>query len=99
MADRKDKRKPGNAIIRYFRETRVELRKVRWPSRQEAWRLTKVVGLVTLGMAMVLGAMDLFFGWLLRGIVSQNVLFMVLGAIVAAALIIATVMVGQVDEA
>ncbi|MCD4738437.1 MAG: preprotein translocase subunit SecE [Anaerolineae bacterium] len=99
MADRKNKRKPGNAIIRYFRETRVELRKVRWPSRQEAWRLTKVVGLVTLGMAIVLGAMDLFFGWLLRGIVSQNVLFMVLGAIVAAALTIATVMVGQVDEA
>ncbi|HEY88129.1 MAG TPA: preprotein translocase subunit SecE [Thermoflexia bacterium] len=99
MADRKNKQKSGNAIIRYFRETRVELRKVRWPSRKEAWRLTKVVGLVTLGMAVLLGVMDLFFGWMLRGVISQNVLFMVLGAIVAAALTIATIMVGQVDEA
>lgn len=99
MAGQKNKRKRGNAIIRYFRETRVELRKVRWPSRKEAWRLTKVVGLVTFGMAIFLGSMDLFFGWLLKGIISQNVLFMVLGAIVSAALTIAVVMVGRTQEA
>ena len=99
MAGQKNKRKRGNAITRYFRETRVELRKVRWPSREEAWRLTKVVGLVTFGMAILLGAMDLFFGWILKGIISQNVLFMVLGAIVAAALTIAVIMVGRAQEA
>ncbi|MEA3308881.1 MAG: preprotein translocase subunit SecE [Chloroflexota bacterium] len=99
MSGQKNRRKQGNAIARYFRETRVELRKVRWPSREEAWRLTKVVGLVTLGMALFLGAVDLFFSWILKGVISQNVLFMVLGVIVSAALTIAIVMVGQTQEA
>ena len=99
MAGRRKQRNKGNAIIRYFRETRVELSKVRWPTRDEAWSLTRIVGLVTLGMSIFLGVMDLFFGWVLRGIISQNVLFMVLGLIVAAAITGAAVMLGHAEEA
>ncbi|OJX39894.1 MAG: preprotein translocase subunit SecE [Chloroflexi bacterium 44-23] len=42
-----------------------ELRKVSWPTPQEAWRLTKVVLLVVFVMAMILGLLDFLFS---RGI-------------------------------
>ena len=44
-----------NALVRYFRETRGELRKVTWPTRDEAWRLTLIVLGVTSAMAIFLG--------------------------------------------
>jgi preprotein translocase subunit SecE len=53
--------KEQNSIIRYFRETRVELGKVSWPSRQEAINLTLIVLAVTTGMAIFLGSMDWVF--------------------------------------
>ena len=63
-------RKKPNAIQRFFRETTGELRKVSWPSRQEAINLTKVVLIVVFGMSAFLGVMDFlfsqFFGLLLR---------------------------------
>ncbi len=59
-ASRKPARKQPNAIVRFFRETRGELKKVTWPTREEAWRLTVVVSAVTVFMAAFLG----FFDWL-----------------------------------
>jgi preprotein translocase subunit SecE len=47
-----------NAIIRYFRETYYELRKVSWPTRREAVNLTVIVILVTTFLAIVLGFID-----------------------------------------
>ena len=35
--------KEPNAIVRYYRETVGELKKVVWPTREEAWRLTLIV--------------------------------------------------------
>lgn len=51
----------SNALIRYFRETRGELRKVTWPTRQESQRLTAIVLGVTAVMALFLGLLDLIF--------------------------------------
>jgi preprotein translocase subunit SecE len=48
-------------VIRYFRETRAELRKVVWPTRQETINLTGIVLAVTLAMSALLGLIDLFF--------------------------------------
>lgn len=45
----------SNPIVRYVRETRGELRKVTWPTREEAWRLTLVVIGVSAAMAIFLG--------------------------------------------
>ncbi len=59
-AARKPARKQPNAIQRFIRETRGELKKVSWPTREEAWRLTVVVTTVTVFMAAFLG----FFDWL-----------------------------------
>ena len=50
-----------NALVRYLRETRGELRKVTWPTRQESWRLTAIVLGVTAVMALFLGVLDFIF--------------------------------------
>lgn len=58
-----------NAIQRLFRETIAELRKVSWPTRAEAIGLTRIVIIVMIIMAILLGGLDWlffrFFGWLL----------------------------------
>jgi len=48
-------------IIRYLRETRAELRKVTWPTRDEALRLTYIVLGVTVAFAVFLGMLDWVF--------------------------------------
>jgi preprotein translocase subunit SecE len=71
----KKKTKPGkkeNAIVRYLRDTRAELRKVHWPTRQEAWNLTKIVLAVTISMAILLGFLDYVFSVELKGIIDGN---------------------------
>ena len=50
-----------NRIIRYLRETRSELRKVIWPTRQEARNLTIIVLAVTAAMSALLGLLDFVF--------------------------------------
>ena len=42
-----------------------ELRKVSWPSRQEATHLTFVVAVVTILIGAALGGIDIGFGWLI----------------------------------
>ncbi len=56
------------APLRYLREVQGELKKVRWPDRQELYRLTGVVLAVTIGMSILLGLVDYFFFWLFGGI-------------------------------
>ncbi len=60
----------GARITGYFRETRAELRKVSWPTREEATNLTLIVLGVTAAMAIFLGAIDFVFSTLIRLIVS-----------------------------
>ncbi len=99
MAGQEETEKKENALVRYFRDTRAELRKVRWPSRSEAWSLTKIVLAVTLGMAVFLGALDLFFGWVLRGIIDQNFLYIALAGVVVIAIAVSAVLIGRGEEA
>ena len=66
----KGKRRKENAIVRYFRQTWVELRKVSWPDRRQATNLTAIVLAVTVGMSAFLGVTDwlfaLFFSWIVQ---------------------------------
>jgi preprotein translocase subunit SecE len=55
-------------VREYLRDTRVELRKVVWPTREETINLSTVVLVVTLVMTVILGAMDSFFNWLVSTI-------------------------------
>ncbi len=48
----------GHSIQRFFQETVGELRKVSWPTRQEAIHLTEIVIVVIFIMAGVLGGLD-----------------------------------------
>ena len=43
MTRAKSAKPSENALVRYLRETRGELRKVTWPTRQESQRLTAIV--------------------------------------------------------
>ena len=47
-----------NPLVRYLRETRAELAKVTWPTRDEWLRLSGIVLLVTVVMAFILGLTD-----------------------------------------
>jgi len=58
-----------NRIVRYLRETRAELRKVVWPSRKEAARLSLIVIGVTVAMSAFLGLTDYLFSRLIGLIV------------------------------
>lgn len=45
-------------IVQFFKEVRVELTKVVWPSRREALKVTGIVILFSLIVAVLLGAID-----------------------------------------
>ena len=61
-----EKAKKQNAIQRYLNETTGELRKVSWPTRQEAVQLTIIVLIVMVIMGIFLGGMDLVAGHVLN---------------------------------
>jgi preprotein translocase subunit SecE len=60
-----EKPKKPNAIVRWWRETIGELRKVTWPTVQEARRLTIIVLAVMLAMSVTLGLLDWLFSKLI----------------------------------
>jgi preprotein translocase subunit SecE len=62
--------KEPNAIVRYYRETVGELKKVVWPTREEALRLTWIVLVVITIMAIILGTADYLFSQLFRFLIS-----------------------------
>ena len=71
MAKKKVTRKQPNAVQRLYRETVGELRKVTWPTSQEARNLTGIVLLVIITMSFLLGMLDFLFtrlfGFILSG--------------------------------
>ena len=56
----------GEAFGRLVKESRAEIRRVVWPTRQEATQTTLVVALVVFVMALILWALD----WSLNQLVS-----------------------------
>ncbi len=77
--------KQENRLVRYFRDTRAELRKVHWPTRNEARNLTLIVLGVTVAMTIFLGLLvDPLALWLFRGIlVERDAVRIAIGAILA----------------
>ena len=70
MAPKKKREKLGKKIQRFWRETIGELRKVTWPTPEEAWKMTRIVLLVMVVMAAVLGALDFGFSRLISFLVN-----------------------------
>jgi preprotein translocase subunit SecE len=69
--DKRPEKKGGesNFLVRYLRQTRGELRKVTWPTREESMRLTAIVLGVTAVMSIFLGVLDFVFANLVQALV------------------------------
>lgn len=61
MAEKVEKAKKENRLQKWWRETIGELRKVNWPTRKEALRLTWIVIIVIIVMGSILGLLDFGF--------------------------------------
>ena len=61
-----------NVISKYFKETRAELRKVTWPTREESINLTTIIVVVTVAVAIFLGLLDFIFQQVVAGILAAD---------------------------
>lgn len=59
----------GEKAWAFFMETRVEMRKVVWPTRQETMQTTMVVVAIVAVMALILWGVDSLFALLISNIV------------------------------
>ena len=57
----------GAATWDLAREARTEIRKVVWPTTQEATQTTMIVVVVVIFVALILWALDSFFSWGVAG--------------------------------
>jgi preprotein translocase subunit SecE len=72
----------GSSIISYLNDTRAELRKVTWPTRQESWNLTLIVLGATVVMAIFLGLLDFIFQTIVSGILQFSWVWVVIAVVV-----------------
>jgi preprotein translocase subunit SecE len=70
VAPKKKKLTIIQRIQRFWRETIGELRKVTWPTPPEAWKMTRLVLIVMVVMALILGVLDFAFSRLITLMVS-----------------------------
>jgi len=56
----------GRAILQFARESRMEVRKVVWPTRQETLQMTGLVILMVVVLAIVIWFLDSILLWLVR---------------------------------
>jgi len=62
----------GKSLLSFVRESRIELRKVFWPTRQETLQVTFFVAVMVLILALILWGMDSFLVWLLGWLTGQR---------------------------
>lgn len=60
-----------NRIVQYIRETRAELRKVVWPTREEAINLTAIVVGTIIVMSAFFGVVDYILTQLFRLLINR----------------------------
>ena len=70
-----------NAVVKYFKETRAELRKVTWPTREEATNLTMIIVAVTVAVAIFLGLLDFLFQEVAAGILGTELVWIIVGVV------------------
>jgi len=52
-------------IVTFLKETRVELKKVNWPTKRQSVNYTLIVIGVSLAVAVFLGGLDFLFTWII----------------------------------
>jgi len=56
----------ASKVTTYFKEVRVEMKKVNWPSREQTIKYTLIVIGLTLVVSLYLGGLDAIFNELLK---------------------------------
>jgi preprotein translocase SecE subunit len=62
----------ANPITRYFYECFIELRKTTWPANNETWTMTLIVIGMSIGVAVLLGAADYGFNFLVHWVLTLS---------------------------
>lgn len=55
-----------SSVLNFLKEAKVELLRVNWPSRQEIVRYTVLVIMISISVALFLGALDFLFSFLVE---------------------------------
>lgn len=63
----------GERFLHFLKETRIELRKVVWPTRQETAKTTGIIMIAVVIVAIFLWIVDAFFTWGVGSISSINI--------------------------
>ena len=63
---------PGRDLWNYVQSSRVELRKMVWPTRQETWRTTLVVFVFVLALGVFFWLVDMGLAWGARQVTGQG---------------------------
>ena len=63
---------PGRVLWDYVQSSRVELRKMVWPTRQETWRTTLVVFVFVLALGVFFWLVDMLLAWGARHLTGQG---------------------------
>lgn len=62
----------GKQFLEFARDSRMEMRKVFWPTRQEVVQTTLVVAAMVIVLALVLWGVDSFLMWLIGWLTGQR---------------------------
>ena len=63
---------PGKELWTYVQASRVELRKMVWPTRQETWRTTLVVFVFVMALAVFFWLVDMGLAWGAKQVTGQG---------------------------
>jgi len=74
-------KRSNNALVQQFYAVRSEVRKVTWPTREEARQLTIAVTVGTVVIAIFLFLVDLLFEGVIAGIIGENIVWVIIGAL------------------
>ena len=62
----------GKQALSFVRESRMELRKVFWPTKQETMQTTLFVGVMVVVLALILWGIDSILMWLIGWLTGQR---------------------------
>ena len=63
----------GDRFVHFLKETRIELRKVVWPTREETAKTTGIIMIAVVIVAIFLWIVDAFFTWGVQSISLLNI--------------------------
>ena len=64
--------RPGQLLLKFGRESSVEMRKVVWPTRKETLQITRMVIIMVVVIAIILWGVDFCSSWVIGWITGQR---------------------------